>query len=142
MYLSITLAAGVGGDHWTKDPRRPDAFLRGSELVEREAMISAAARLPPRMAHGSSVSSRHRPEDHHGREGRDLEAAEEREETEQQVPVALGNGEEAGAGAAAPARPTRIPSQSTFCRVRAISSEHGAPARGLTDLPGATGNGA
>jgi len=37
-----------------------------------------------------------RAEDHHGREDRDLEAAEEREDPEGQVSIALGDGEEAG----------------------------------------------
>jgi len=142
-----------------------------------------------------------RAEDHHGREDRDLEAAEEREDPEEQVSIALGDGEEAGnrqaegdegdpwtavylktrpgvivsaagsrrpskrtapskagvrngvpvirsstknqtATAAAPARPTRIPSERTFCRFMAVSSEHCDPAPGATDLRGATASGA
>src|SRR6185437_12642390 len=89
-------------------PATPDygtaSLPRGSQLVEREATITEenaqhhhrrdeiAAEDGPRLEHVEQP----RAEDHHGREDRDLEAAEEREDPEEQVSIALGDGEEAG----------------------------------------------
>jgi len=108
MYLSITLAVGVTGDHWTKDQRSAGSLPRGSQLVEREAMVAEENAQHHQRRHEIPAENgprlerveQPRAEDHHRREDRDLEATEEGEEAEQQVPVTLGDGEEAGDGQA------------------------------------------
>jgi len=91
MCLCLTLAVGGSGDYWTKDQRRAASLPGGPQLVEREVMVAEENAQHHQRRHEIPAENgprlerveQPRAEDHHRREDRDLEAAEEREHAEE-----------------------------------------------------------